>query len=464
MKGALLLSLALVLTVCSPGETPANSQARSLAGGIGGADYRLEVPAGWNGTLFLYSHGYVAPGQPNPAMDAPGPDEVIRSWLLGHGYAIAGSAYSSTGWAIEAALKDQIALLDLFQKRVAKPKRVIAWGHSMGGLITAGLAQLNPARFAAAIPMCGVLSGGVAHFNTALDAAYAFRVLLAPGSNLALVGITDPSANLQLATATFRDSVSTPAGIARIALAGALADLPGWYELTRPEPAAGDLGAWMTAQETWFSRSLLPTAFASHADLERRAGGNPSWNIGVDYHHQLSISRDRDRVAALYSAAGLDLETDLRTLEAGPRVKADAQAVAYLDSNLSLDGQLSVPVLSMHTTADGLVIPQTETAYGDIVRAAGKEGLLRQAFVHRAGHCTFTAAETITVVRSILNRLDKGAWDDSALRPTSLNTQAQALGARYQAHGAMFVSPAAFVQFDPGTYPRPFTKGSSPPA
>ena len=118
----------------------------------------------------------------------------------------------------------------------------------------------------------------------------------------------------------------------------------------------------------------------------------------------------------------------------------------------------------MHTTADGLVIPQTETAYGDIVRAAGKEGLLRQAFVHRAGHCTFTAAETITVVRSMLNRLDKGAWDDSALRPTSLNTQAQALGARYQAHGAMFVSPAAFVQFDPGTYPRPFTKGSSPPA
>ena len=27
-----------------------------------GATYLIEVPANWNGTLFLYSHGYVTPG------------------------------------------------------------------------------------------------------------------------------------------------------------------------------------------------------------------------------------------------------------------------------------------------------------------------------------------------------------------------------------------------------------------
>jgi hypothetical protein len=30
-----------------------------------GATYLIEVPSNWNGTLFLYSHGYVTPGSPN---------------------------------------------------------------------------------------------------------------------------------------------------------------------------------------------------------------------------------------------------------------------------------------------------------------------------------------------------------------------------------------------------------------
>jgi hypothetical protein len=38
-------------------------------GSIGGAAYLIEVPAQWNGTLVLYSHGYVQPGASNPAHD-----------------------------------------------------------------------------------------------------------------------------------------------------------------------------------------------------------------------------------------------------------------------------------------------------------------------------------------------------------------------------------------------------------
>jgi hypothetical protein len=34
-----------------------------------GATFLIEVPANWNGTLFLYSHGYVVPGSSNPAQD-----------------------------------------------------------------------------------------------------------------------------------------------------------------------------------------------------------------------------------------------------------------------------------------------------------------------------------------------------------------------------------------------------------
>ena len=38
-----------------------------------GATYLIEVPAQWNKTLFLYSHGYVTPGSANPAQDVGDP-------------------------------------------------------------------------------------------------------------------------------------------------------------------------------------------------------------------------------------------------------------------------------------------------------------------------------------------------------------------------------------------------------
>src|ERR1700735_2476376 len=134
--------------------------ARTLTGTLAdGATYLIQVPANWNCTLFLYSHGYVTPGSANPAQDVG--DPVTGAWLLGHGYALAGSSYASTGWAIQQALPDQINTLALFAQQVGQPTRTIAWGHSLGGIITAGLIQDYPNRFSAALPMCGVLSGGV---------------------------------------------------------------------------------------------------------------------------------------------------------------------------------------------------------------------------------------------------------------------------------------------------------------
>lgn len=459
---------AALLAACSSstGAPPAPSSSpspttTSLTGSIGAAQYRIEVPATWNGTLFLYSHGYVAPGRINLATDSPSP--VISSWLLEHGYAIAGSSYSSTGWALEDAFRDQIALLDLFNQRLSKPKRVIAWGGSLGGIITAGLVQLYPDRFAGAIPICGVLAGGVASWNTGLDAAYAFKALLAPASQLQLVGITDPPANLQLAKQIFNAAAATSPGQARIALIAALGDLPGWFDPTGAQPATTDYAAQVAAQALWESQVDFPFEFQYRSELEQRAGGNPSWNTGVDYAHQLAISSDNAEVAALYSAAGLDLAADLRALDSGTRISADPKAVAYLDRFISFDGSLRVPMVTMHTIGDGLVVAQNETAYRDVVTAAGHQDLLRQVFVHRAGHCAFSAAETISVIEAMIARIDAGKWG-VPLSQADLNTVAQGLGATYNTVGGFFISPPAFENFDPGPYPRPFPKGSPMPA
>src|SRR6266704_2187589 len=145
-----------------------------------GATYLIEVPANWNGTLFLYSHGYVPPGSLNPARDVG--DPATRIFMLSSGFALAGSSYATTGWAIHEAIPDQIAVLDLFKLMVGDPKRTIAWGHSLGGMVTAALIQRHPGRFDAAQPMCGVLSGGGATWNTAREhAAHGQRQIEAAG-------------------------------------------------------------------------------------------------------------------------------------------------------------------------------------------------------------------------------------------------------------------------------------------
>jgi len=418
-----------------------------------GATYEIQCPAGaWNGTLYLYSHGYVVPGAANPAADAG--DPVTAGWMLAHGYALAGSSYATTGWAIEQALPDQINTLNTFDQTYGQPKTTVAWGHSLGGIITAGLIQDYPSRFDAALPMCGVLSGGVATWNTALDAAFAFEQL---------VDITNPTANLDNAEAALTAAQATPQGRARIALAAALADTPGWFTPLSPEPSATDYAAQEQNQYLWDSEVTFPFIFAFRADLEAKAGGNPSWNTGVNYFAQLAKSTGTAEVKALYQAAGLSLGHDVQTLNASKRISADPKAVAWLARNISFDGDISVPVLTMHTTGDGLVVPENEQAYKAVVDRAGNGALLRQIFVDRAGHCAFTPAETITAVQTLENRLSTGRWNVPA--PAAMNAEAAALGPQYNIYeaGTSVVPTApAFTSYTPARYLRPFDLPSRP--
>jgi hypothetical protein len=187
------------------------SRIRTQVGTVAGAPYRIDMPSRWNGTLLLYSHGGTLPGQPNIAPTIA-PDEATGHWLLQHGYALAGSAYRSTGFIVDDGLRDGLALLDLFEARFGRPKQTIAWGASLGGMISTGLVQREPTRFHAAMPLCGALAGSVALLNPGLDETFAFKTLLAPTSDLALVHIADGAANGEKARRLFDAAVATPEG------------------------------------------------------------------------------------------------------------------------------------------------------------------------------------------------------------------------------------------------------------
>ena len=461
----LVLAAGLAVGGLTASTAGAASASPSTCGGSGsmtttngkladGATYLIQCPSGaWNGTLYLYSHGYVTPGSANPAQDAG--DPVTAAWMLGHGYALAGSSYAGTGWAIAQALPDQINTLNAFRDLYGRPQTTVAWGHSLGGIITAGLIQDYPNRFNAALPMCGVLSGGVATWNTALDAEFAFQKLIDPA--VQIVNIANPKTNLQAAEAAGAQAQATAQGRARLALVSALGDTPGWFTPLSPEPAANDYAGQEANQFKWGSQVTFPFVFAFRAELEARAGGNPSWNTGVNYLTDLAKSADLKEVVALYRAAGLSLTKDLLTLNSAPRVKASPNAEAYLVKNIAFNGRISVPVLTMHTTGDGLVVPENEQAYRTAVDQAGRANLLRQVFVHRAGHCTFTPAETVTAVQTLENRLATGQWH--VLSPAAMNAQAAAFGPQlniFSSGGKLVPTDPAFTSFSPTRYLRPF--------
>src|SRR5213080_1976285 len=109
---------------------------------------------------------------------------------------------------------------------------------------------------------------------------------------------------------------ATAQGRARTALAAALVDSPGWNDPFSPEPSPTDYVTRETNQSLSFQQGLdFGFFFALRAELEARAGGNPSWNTGVDYKKLLRQSINRDEVQALYTQANLSLEDDLDTLE-----------------------------------------------------------------------------------------------------------------------------------------------------
>jgi hypothetical protein len=138
-------------------------------------------------------------------------------------------------------------------------------------------------------------------------------------------------------------------------------------------------------------------------------------------------------------------------------VPADPPAATALHEFV-LDGGLQVPVLTLHTTGDGSVPVQSEAAYAVSVRAAGRSGLLRQAFVDRAGHLTLTPAELLSALRALVRRLDTGRWEGDD--PATLNAEAVALGPELNVLAAgvpqPLPMPPGFIDSQPAPFLRPW--------
>ncbi|MEV4315625.1 alpha/beta hydrolase [Actinocrispum sp. NPDC049592] len=401
-----------------------------------GATWTARVPASWNGSLVLFSHGFRI-GPDNPAVDAP--DEPTAEALLERGFALAGSSYARTGWAVDTAVADQLDTVDALGKLAGRPREVIAFGQSMGGLVSALLAERGGRRVDGALTTCGLVAGALNLNNHQLDGTYAVAELLLPGQRVQLTGFTtfdEANATVAALTAAVRQAQTTPAGRARIALAAALMNMTTWSTGGTP-PAPED---WNAQQQAQYEGLLatLPFVVPARVTINAVAGGDSSWNAGVDYRSLASRSGRFPEVSTLYRQAGLDLARDLDRLTRGATIKPDFAAVRWLSATSVPGGRLAAPELTLHTLSDTLAPVEFEREYAGKVVRAGGANLLRQAYVSHIGHCAFTPAEHVAGLLAVHNRIRTGTWGNST-EPRRLQQVAQSLG----------LGPSAFVTYRP---------------
>ena len=161
----ILLALVILTALCIPNSISVYAKRPNIhvdlpfveEGTLKGADYEISVPEGWNGTLLVFAHGY-SPDLYPPRI-TPGMDPLTEVLLLDGGYALAGSSFSSGGWAIREGIENTKDLVNYFKGHVGKPEHVIVWGESLGTGVALKCIEKYPGIFDGAVSEGGPIAG-----------------------------------------------------------------------------------------------------------------------------------------------------------------------------------------------------------------------------------------------------------------------------------------------------------------
>lgn len=388
---SITLCAAVVLALFTPGSAAAAPL--DLSGELDGVAYEIRVPDQWSGTLVMYAHGYRDaadhPGEPDNRSASAFTSEATEQALLDAGYAIAGSAYASNGWAVRDGIHDTLALQEHFVEQVGQPSRTLIAGFSMGSVVAFESVERFPGVYDGALPSCAVGAGASRAWDGTLAVTKAYAAVFGWPAAWGSPG-------------NMRDDVDFESEVVPV-LAGQL-QAPGGaakFEFIR-------LAAGVPKGPEWpFSVWFFSTE--GRAELERRAGGSPVQNL--DHTYRLS---EADR--AYLAGIGLDGSTVDGYLAgmSAERVAAETSARTYTKRYADYTGKLRRPVLALHTSVDALVPPAHISAYTDTVAAAGRSELLAKAWTSGVGHCNFTTQQQLTAVQAL------DAWVDSGQPPGPL--------------------------------------------
>jgi pimeloyl-ACP methyl ester carboxylesterase len=322
----------------------AGAQIRTEVGEINGAPFRIDVPEHWNGTLIVYCHGYST----TPVTYDKQPAKTVLKAYLDTNAAVAQSAYSAVGWAIQQATVDTESLRRYFVQKYGQPKRTFVSGHSMGGFLTMMLMETQPTTYNGGLSLCGPLVPAGTLISGAFNARVVFDYFF-PGV------LPDPSH----VPSDFKPSKEGSAKLEQ--LLG-----------SKPEAAAA-VRRYMTIKNNKDVAAGMDFVTYVLKDIQERSGGNPFDNRGT-----------------IYTITGADNELN----EGVKRYAADPGTFEYLRIYYTPSGRLVHPLLQVHTTYDPLVSPNNPNAYTERAAAAGSQQFYAQQFVEHDGHCNVSPEET----------------------------------------------------------------------
>ncbi len=404
-----LLSI-LVASLPSIAQTPLGGTTRvtlpfNLVDSLDGAQFKIRIPANWNGTLLVYLLGTktgAAPPEPllvPPVL--PGKEPPLEDTLLSQGYALAASQVSTTEWQQKAESQDTFALTSYFRGRVGEPKRVILWGSSLGGLVALQLMEEKPRSFDGAIALSAPAAGAPLRWDVTLDVAVAYDAVF--GWPVDKWGpIDDLKSGINFATD--------------------VSPIVPW-----PKPDGSNRGAWefirlvngLSSDGFWTPDPIYtyPGYLMQIAWTTQQRENMEMWATGPivqSFDHTYSLKPEEKTYLV-----GLGVKPDdlLAKMNARPKIAPCATCRDFAYRFGTVRGALSKPVITMHTTGDGLAQINHEGYYRDAVASRGCSEYLTQAFVPGVGHNGFTATQILTALAAMEKWLDTGVRPDASSFP-----------------------------------------------
>ena len=363
-----------------------------------GAPYMMMVPANFDGTVALYSHGYrynidIPAGIPliggykvtNTPEPIPNGNSAVAQYLFSQGVAVVGSGFARQGWNPDSAIATNVELIGVFKAQFPKTTKVIAWGSSLGGVITQGLAEKHSNLISAAAPMC-MADNVPAELTAAGDFLWGLKVLFDPtikagNYSAGATGNAEAYADLikvftvmgklqaSLATNAWPDTSSATGkalaagGVpprSALLLLGLMAGLP--TQSAHFDSISGPAGALKLTFPLALSPALAilengtnaaALAILATQDVELQAGGAIFDNTKTDYAARI----ENERVvfnAALSGNTVIDalLGAISAANPGAPRAVGNAAAIAKMNALHSNTGKINVPTILMTGVAD----------------------------------------------------------------------------------------------------------------
>jgi len=414
-----VFSIPTVARAADPACQTANFVTQCVGTTSDSAPYLMLVPANFNGTVYLYSHGYrpnvpVPAGIPgyggytvtNTAEPVPGGSAAIYGPLLAKGYAVMGSGFARQGWNADSAIKTNVELIGVFKKQFTKTTKVVAWGSSLGGFITQALAEKHPELVNAAAPLCmasdltplmtmagdalwgiktffdpsikgGNYSAGAAGYAEAMgDLVKVFTVI----GSLQAAFAANPSAPAWPATSKVPDAIKAIPSRSALVMVALMSGVPlqsAHFDSTSAPsvlPAASQTSFQLAINPAFAALENLANAaalavLATH-DVEQQAGGAIFDNTATDYAARIAEEQFiwTSALSGNSGIAGL-----ASVLAASPRAKADPAAVAKLKTLVSHSGKTEIPTILFTGTADPVTTAGNQQSVADKYAAAWAE-------------------------------------------------------------------------------------------